>query len=238
MKNKLFILFLIGCPSLFGQDTLRLANQVKVVNIVDRFNQITGPDIHCGDSLKSLLAKMEELSLLNKELTDRNKVLSDTLQKFKQWLYLSDRNFIVEKYGETTSKTTYTDEQYQDFRDNYFLKKFLHQEGAVLVFFPYKKWSINLSFYQEIDDLVNQYFNHKGSSFKINAYSDSHGSEESNLKLSKDRAKFIRNYLINEKKVDARDIQTEGKGSKSKERITEPDLDFMNRRAVIILNKN
>lgn len=237
MKNNLFILFLILCPVVFGQDTVISTNQTTVVNIVDRFNQITGPEINCGDSLQSLLAKMEELSLLNKELTDRNKVLSDTLQKFKQSLYLSDRNFIVEKYGEITSQTAYTDEQYKDFRDNYFLKNFLHQDGAVLVFFPYKKSSINLSFYQAIDDLVNQYFNNKGSSFKINAYSDSHGSEKTNMKLSKDRAEFIRNYLINEKKVDARDIKTEGKGSKSKERIKEPDLDFMNRRAVIILNK-
>lgn len=236
MKNKLFILFLTGCPALFGQDTVISTNQTKLVNIVDRFNQITGSEINYEDSLKSLLVKIDELTILNKALNDQNKAVSDTLHHFKQSLYLSDRNFLIEKYGKNYSGTEYATEQYTDFKNNYFLKHYLAEEKGILVFFPYNKSVANLTSYVEIDRLVEQYFNQDGLTFSINAYSDSHGSEKTNLKLSKERAAFIRDYLIKEKKVNPQHIKIEGRGSKSNERFTEAELDFMNRRASIILN--
>ena len=236
MKNKLFIVFLIGCPALFGQDTVISTNQTTVGNIVDRFNQITGSEINYEDSLKSLLVKIDELMILNKELNDQNKAVSDALQDFKQSLYLSDRNFLIEKYGKNYSGTEYSPEQYTDFKNNYFLKHYLSEEKGILVFFPYNKSVANLTIYAEIDRLVEQYSNQNGLTFRIKAYSDSHGSEKTNMKLSKDRAEFIRNYLIKEKKVNPQNIKIEGKGSKSEERFTEAELDFMNRRASIILN--
>ena len=236
MKNKLILLLQVMSLTSFAQETIDLDNDSKVMNIVDRFDLITGGDVNYSDSISILTAKLAELSLINDKLLRDNKSITDTLQEFKKSLYIADRNFLVEKYGRDDLKSDYSPEQYTDFKQNYFLKEFLTNKNETVVFFPFNKAAVNLKMYQEIDSLVALYLTEKKTTFRISAYSDSKGVEERNSELSKERAEFIKNYLVKEKKVNSKDIQTEGKGSKSKERFIETELDFLNRRAVITLN--
>ncbi len=236
MKNKLILLLQVLSLTSFAQETSALNNESKVVNIVHRFDQITGREGNCSDSIAILTAKLAELSLINEELLRDNKSITDTLQEFKKLLCMADRNFLVEKYGTDDLESDYKLEQYTDFKQNYFLKEFLNKKNETLVFFPFNKATANLKMYREIDSLVALYFTEKKTTFKICGYSDSKGVEERNSELSKERAEFIRNYLVKEKKVNSKNIKTEGKGSKSKERFNETELDFLNRRAVITLN--
>lgn len=236
MKNKLILVFLVGSVVSFGQDSTVHGNQAKIVRIVDRFNQITGPDINCSDSLNLLQSRIEELTQLTKTLNDKNKLLTDAIEEYQQSLYRSERSFLVEKYGKNNSKTDYSTEQYNDFKHNYFLKSFGGVKEEISVFFPFNKSVIHLEMYQELDSLVLEYFNRGKGTFNIIAYSDSYGLEKYNRELSKERAEFIRDYLVNSKKVNPKDIKVAGKGSKAKERFQDADLDFLNRRAVITLS--
>lgn len=235
MKNSL-ILIVLGLSSFsYSQDSIPSTNDKKVVAIVDRFTQITGPDGDCTDELSALRLQLEEQHRLNKSLTEENETLQDSVAQAMKTLYISEKNFLIEKYGKEDTRSEYGVEQYNDFKNNYFLREYTNEHEGVLVFFPLNKSKADFEMYSELKELAEQYHKNKGSKIEINAYTDSRGSEERNSELSEERAKEIRNYLVKVLKVHETDISISGKGSNSKDRIPEADLDFLNRRAVVKL---
>ncbi|MBI4963285.1 MAG: OmpA family protein [Desulfomonile tiedjei] len=81
----------------------------------------------------------------------------------------------------------------------------------------FDEWSFNLNRpeaqkqLKEIGEAVNDP-ELKGSIFIIEGHTDNRGGEERNMKLSLDRAESVRKYLIDQFKVDASRVKTQGFG--------------------------
>ena len=69
---------------------------------------------------------------------------------------------------------------------------------------------IEKSSYPILDQLV-EYMNNKGKSIEIGGHTDSDGSDESNQKLSQNRAKAVKDYLVT-KGIDKSRISAKGYG--------------------------
>ena len=75
------------------------------------------------------------------------------------------------------------------------------------------KANILESMYTDLSKLGNFMIDHPQLKLKISGHTDSDGKEETNLKLSQARADAIKNYLVNDFKVDINRITSIGYGS-------------------------
>ncbi len=75
------------------------------------------------------------------------------------------------------------------------------------------KSSLKKEMYGDLNKIVNFLYDNPTFKLKISGHTDSYGSDDFNLQLSKDRARNIRDYVVDFAGVDASRVQWEGYGS-------------------------
>jgi outer membrane protein OmpA-like peptidoglycan-associated protein len=98
--------------------------------------------------------------------------------------------------------------------------------------FDKEKAELKSSMYADLNKIVNFLYDNPEFKLRISGHTDSYGSEEFNLKLSKERAKNIRDYMVLLAGIDRSRIEWEGYGSSRpivKEEKTDADK-ALNRR--------
>jgi len=75
------------------------------------------------------------------------------------------------------------------------------------------KSSLKQEMYADLNKIVNFLYDNPDFKLKISGHTDSYGSDEFNLQLSKERAKNIRDYMVNFAGIDSERVQYEGYGS-------------------------
>jgi outer membrane protein OmpA-like peptidoglycan-associated protein len=85
--------------------------------------------------------------------------------------------------------------------------------------------------YADLNKVVNFLYDNPKFKLKISGHTDSYGEASFNLKLSKERARIIRDYMVDFAKVAPERVEWEGYGSTKPivEEITEEDK-ALNRR--------
>lgn len=75
------------------------------------------------------------------------------------------------------------------------------------------KSSLKQEMYADLNKIVNFLYDNPDFKLKISGHTDSYGSNEFNLQLSKDRAKNIRDYMVEFASIEPNRVQWEGYGS-------------------------
>ena len=83
--------------------------------------------------------------------------------------------------------------------------------------------TLDMSSYAALDQIAKYLNDNPKVKLNIVGYTSPEGSAEVNLKLSKDRAQAVADYLVNEKGIDAQRLVVEGKGSKGAEKLANPE---------------
>lgn len=106
------------------------------------------------------------------------------------------------------------------------------------IFFDFGKATLRPESYIELDEVVNVLKNNSKMEIEMSGHTDNVGSEDANLKLSEDRAKAVKDYIVS-KGISENRIISKGYG-KSKP-ITSNDTDEgrqLNRRVEFTILKN
>lgn len=102
------------------------------------------------------------------------------------------------------------------------------------------KADILVSMHKDLDKVADFLIDHPALGLRISGHTDSAGKEESNLKLSQDRADAIRRYLIEEFSIDGNRVEAIGYGSSKPivEELTNKDRQLNRRVEFEILKLN
>lgn len=220
MHTKLIFILLLLPVIANAQDSLQMS--VKADAVKERFRAITGPDANYTDSMAVLRRK------LNSEIV-LNLALSDSIADLNEQLLLLEKKLLVSLYGAGQLKP-YTEQQYRDFSENGFLQHYFANEPGTQVFFGFNDVTANLGLYSELTDLAEKWKREKRSRIVISASSDAVGDEKTNVELARQRAEWVKQYLVGMLGVDEAYIDIVPAMT---QKVPEAELDFLNRRAVV-----
>ena len=79
------------------------------------------------------------------------------------------------------------------------------------VFFDFDKWDLRPESYVELNRVVELMTNNPSIEIEMSAHTDSYGSDEYNFKLSDERARSVREYILS-KGIDPKRIVSQGYG--------------------------
>lgn len=224
MRAKLFLCLFVLLP-VIGSAQDSVPTSAKTTAVLDRFRSITGPDANYADSMAAIRRRLDS------EI-DRNRQLSDSIADLQALLLLSEKKGLVRHYGAGQLRP-YNEQQYRDFEENRFLQQYFAAEQGAQVFFGFNEVTANLRLNTELNALAEQWKQQPQSRIVITASSDATGDEHTNLELARQRAEHVKAYLVSVLGVDSAQIDIATAGSGTAEKITDPELDFLNRRAVV-----
>ncbi|XPV69499.1 MAG: OmpA family protein [Halarcobacter sp.] len=105
------------------------------------------------------------------------------------------------------------------------------------VFFDVDEYVIKEDFIEKIKQLIGFLDKNQNNKVLIKGYADSDGTNVHNMELSKNRANAVKNYILNNSKIDESRISTEWYGEEKpfNDNVTEKQKE-QNRRVIVILN--
>jgi outer membrane protein OmpA-like peptidoglycan-associated protein len=106
------------------------------------------------------------------------------------------------------------------------------------VFFDFDKWDLRKESFVELDRVVTLLADNPAIEIELAAHTDSKGSDDYNYKLSDNRARSVRNYLIS-KGIAASRLRSQGYGETKPLASNETDDGRqLNRRVEFTILKN
>lgn len=219
MKNSIVLIFCFFGFALFSQtsaDSVAIKNKLLI------------------EQLRNRIAVIEDPNKIINELKSKEKLQQDSIEKLNALLKQLSEKQLTEKYN--TNKQVDIQELNKDLKNNSFVLSELGDCGCTRIYYNSNQTEVDYSVFNELDSLALICIKDSNKKLKLIGHADKTGSEAHNVYLSKARVTNLKNYLVNNKKVAAKNIIIEWHGSAIPFKdASEPEKQFLNRRAEIFL---
>lgn len=193
---------------------------------IQQFDNILGKETN-RKSFDSTTMLKKEIKELKTDVT----VMQESILKLQR---RQDKDLLIEKYGTPGKFVVYDATQKEIFGASLFLKELNSNDKGVRIYFAFNETIDDLTTYRrQLSFLASQWQSNRNSKIHLTGQSDTWGRERHNMSLSKDRAFFVKQYMMKEFAIPGDAFEIGYFGEKGTDRLSDTELDFLNRQVYV-----